>query len=218
MKRRTIILIVVGCSSVTLVVGVALWLWSLPPQFQPEIVYKLKFGALYPTSRPAGDYTLIDCGPRAGIDRYVVDLGDLVDASEIDKTFLVSDLPAEEFIVGLQVSGGTGAGSLLFEKPDIGTVRLEVTTESGGPVLIEHGPLSDWIWSGPLHMDDYAFVYRIRGNRPQSSSGDGAEGEGTIFAASPDDSYHIHIRATWQPETPERYKIRLLMKGGGWQS
>lgn len=217
MKVRIIILIVVAlCSASTLLVGVAIW--SLPPQYQPEIVYNLKFGDRYPASRRAGDGTLTDFGPRAGIDRYVVDLGDLTDACEIDKTYLVSDLPAEDLTVGFLVSGSTGAGKLLFEQPNIGTAHLEVTTEGGDPLVLEQGPLSDWIWSGPLHLDDRAFVYYYRYDRQQATSGSDREHGSTSFTPSPTESYRIRVRATWKPETLEQYKIRLLVMGGGWQS
>ncbi len=154
MKRRTILRIVFGaCFLTALAIGGTLWF--LPPQFQPWVVYNLKFGGLYPAMRDAGEGTLIDYGPRAAIYRYVVDLGDLTAASRIDKTFLVSGLPAEKFTLGFDVSGSTGTGSLLFDTPNIGTVLVEVTTESGDPIVLEKGPLSDWIWSGPLARDDY---------------------------------------------------------------
>lgn len=200
MKRRTILRIVFGaCFLTALAIGGTLWF--LPPQFQPWVVYNLKFGGLYPAMRDAGEGTLIDYGPRAAIYRYVVDLGDLTAASRIDKTFLVSGLPAEEFTLGFDVSGSTGTGSLLFDTPNIGTVLVEVTTESGDPIVLEKGPLSDWIWSGPLARDDYAFVYRISGR----------------FTAHSGSSYRIRLSSTWESETPSQYKIGLVMKGGGWQ-
>ena len=76
MKRRFL----VGFAALLIVaiVSLAVGVYSLPPQFLPESVYQLKFGGMYPASRSVGDGTLTDYGPRAGIDRYVIDLGEVM--------------------------------------------------------------------------------------------------------------------------------------------
>lgn len=216
MRRKILAAIVASIVLLIALIGAAIW--SLPPQFLPEPIYRLKFGHLYPSTRAVGDGTLSDVGPAAGIDRYVVDLGLLSNDEQIETSFVLSNLPPVEMNIGFDVIGEPSSGSLLFEKPSIGWVNLEVARTSGERVIVEEGELSDWIWSGPLHIKNYAFVYKYDATTSTIEPRLSERGRGTIFTPNPTDSYRISIRAKWKPTTPEQYKIRLRLKGGGWQS
>jgi hypothetical protein len=218
MKRRSCLqLAIVACTLAVVVIGVVVW--SIPPQFQPEAVYRLKFGNQFPASRNVGDGTLIDFGPRADIDRYVVDLGSLADAQHIDRTFVLTQLPEVELVAGFEVAGEPERGSLLFEKPDIGNVRLEVLRQGAEEQIFDvSGSLADWVWSGPLGLRNFAFVYKYDTTHASMATNPSNASRRSLFTPSPSETYQIRVRADWSEDTVGKYKVRLLLKGGGWQA
>lgn len=212
MRRRTIAVITaVPCILAAVQMGVAIW--SLPPPFLPDAVYRLKFGSQYPASRPAGDATLIDHGPRAAFDRYVVDLGPIADDLHVDMSFVVRAMPEELLFIGFDVTRGQTGPDIKFQRPDIGAMDIVVTTEAGEPVCAGRGSLSDWTWSGSLSEESHAFVYPV-----PNGHGDADAVSRVSFRPLAERSYKVHVFGDWQPDILEIYKVRLVFMGGGWKT
>lgn len=213
MKRRFL----VGFAALLIVaiVSLAVGVYSLPPQFLPESIYQFKFGGMYPASRSVGDGTLTDYGPRAGIDRYVIDFGEVGRESEFEESFDLKDLPRERFTLFIHITGGEGFGLLDADKPEIGTAGLELKRTTGEHVILERGALRTWIWSMHLSNRDQAFLYKS-GERKTDAKTD--EGRGTSFTPKPSESYKLVVSTKLTPEATQKYKFRLLLKGGGWMS
>ena len=213
MKRR--LLFGLAALLIVVIVSAAAGVYSLPPQFLPESIYQFKFGGMYPVSRSVGDGTLTDYGPRAGIDRYVIDLGEVGRESEFEKSFDLTELPRERFTLFIHIAGNERFGLLEADRPEIGTAGLELTRKTGELVIRERGALRKWIWSMHLSHRDQAFLYKS-GERKTNAKTD--NGRGTSFTPEPSESYKLVVSTKLTPEATQKYKFRLSMKGGGWMS
>ena len=93
-----------------------------------------------------GDGRLRDSGPLAARHRYVLDLGS-IDLGRTGKyTYTMTNLPAADFAVGLEIV--EVEANLTMNRPThSGSVRLLLETSNREIVISEGGPLKSWVWS-----------------------------------------------------------------------
>ncbi len=148
--------------------------------------------------------------------------GEIGDGTTVEKSFRLSELPPESLTFGLEVTGGEGFR--LQRLPDIGRMRLRLTNADGNMVILEDGPLKNWVWSlSP--KPDWTFIYK-RGEIKETVLENGKRqreriniksdsGSGTTFIARPEQSYKLDVSASFNEDAIKTYHIRLLARGGG---
>ena len=105
----------------------------------------------YPDLNYTGDGNFTDYGRKAGILRFVLDLGevDLTEAS-VNK-FELKGLPKVEFVCYLRLHHPlpTLGKPKDFEAGDL-VVGMSLEDENGTQVFSEKAPLKNWVWSGSV--------------------------------------------------------------------
>ena len=154
----------------------------------------------YPDLNYTGDGNFTDYGRKAGILRFVLDLGevDLTQAS-VNK-FELKGLPEVEFVCYLRVDHPlpTLGKPKNFEASD-SVVEMTLEDENGTKVFSEKAPLKNWIWSGSV-------------GAPQSD----LYTHKTIFTPETDKSYRLSLKIReGKPDAPQ---AQLLLMGGGWKA
>jgi len=154
--------------------------------------------------RYKGDGTFVDHGPRAAINRYVLDLGPIGDSKE-RLTFELGCLPpGEDLTLGLFANGSEA-------KSDRTRIRIYLFDEHRRLLLHDEGCLSDWWWSGgPARW----FVY---GRRDEV---DKATGYVNCFATTiltPVSGKRYTLDITILERDPDGASLRLQIRGGGWK-
>jgi len=170
-----------------------------------------------------GDGRLVDRGPFAQKDRYVLDLGP-VDLSRTGKyTYTMNNLPDTYFVAGLKIievepdRGGS-------RPPHLGRLRLLLETSNHDVVISEDSALDSWTWSSVLGSVE-SFLYR-KGKQHWISNKDGTtspvfddvrtdEGWGSFFLPRRGVTYHLVLEVL-EAQTQPR-PTYLLLKGGGWK-
>ena len=154
----------------------------------------------YPDLNYTGDGNFTDYGRKAGIFRFVLDLGvvDLTEAS-VSK-FELKGLPEVEFVCYLRVDHplptlgkpkNFGAGDQVVEM----TLEDKNRTE----VFSEKAPLKNWIWSGSVGATQ-SDLYTHK----------------TIFTPEKGKSYRLSLKiAKGNVGAPQ---AQLLLMGGGWKA
>ena len=106
----------------------------------------------YPDLNYTGDGNFTDYGRKAGILRFVLDLGD-IDLTEASVSkFELNGLPEVEFVCYLRVDHPlpTGLGQPKdFEAGNL-VVGMSLEDENGTQVFSEKAPLESWTWSGSV--------------------------------------------------------------------
>ena len=154
----------------------------------------------YPDLNYTGDGNFTDYGRKAGILRFVLDLGavDLTEAS-VSK-FELKGLPEVEFVCYLRVDHPlpTLGQPKDFEAGDL-VVEMFLEDENGTQLFSEKAPLESWTWSGSV-------------GAPQSD----LYSQKTIFTPQTGKTYFITL--TKNKGNLKAPKAEFLLMGGGWKA
>ena len=154
----------------------------------------------YPDLNYTGDGNFTDYGRKAGILRFVLELGaiDLTKAS-VGK-FELKGLPEVEFVCYLRLDHPlpTLGKPKDFAAGDL-VVGLSLEDENGTQVFLEKAPLKRWTWSGSV-------------GAPQSD----LYTHKTIFTPEAGKSYFITL--TKNKGNLKAPKAEFLLMGGGWKA
>jgi len=150
------------------------------------------------TTAYTGDGRLVDHGPTAANDRYVVEAGTIDLSQRTTKTFLLKGLPSVNFVAGLQVHSAPEGNNESLRYAD---VEMEIKDHSGAQVVHVAGPLRNWTWSSSLHGGP-SFIYE---RAPPDS----------FFLAARDAVYELTVTV----RTPSSFTIpaSVVLKSGGWK-
>ena len=154
----------------------------------------------YPDLNYTGDGNFTDYGRKAGILRFVLDLGD-VDLTEASVSkFELKGLPKVEFVCYLRVQHPlTTLGKPKdFQAGDL-VVGMSLEDENGTEVFSEKAPLKKWVWSGSV-------------GAPQSD----LYTRKTIFTPEAGKTYFITL--TKNKGNLKAPKAEFLLMGGGWKA
>ena len=150
-----------------------------------------------------GDGKLIDNGPSAATDRYILDLGPLILSKKSSAQYNITELPREKFVPGIELTNVSG-GDFDVDKAAISaTVSITIVDEQGKELVQVAGPLSAWIWS-VSRGSNAAFVY-------------GGYGPKAFFEPKSNDRYIVQISVTDPSVSTQNISARVLLKSGGWK-
>ena len=153
----------------------------------------------FPDLNYNGDGNFTDYGRKAGILRFVLDLGAVDLKKENLRKFELKGLPEVEFVCYLRVDHPL---PVLGRPKDFkaGDLVVEMALEDqGGKVVFRNAvPLNRWIWSGSVGAAKSDLYTRK-----------------TIFTPKKGKSYRISIKVS--EGTPEAPKAQFLLMGGGWK-
>lgn len=148
----------------------------------------------------AGDGRLIDHGPAAADNRYVIEAGAVDLSRKGTVSFKMSGIPRDYFVIGLQLSGRPArAADGSVQTP--ANVSIELIREDFGMVALIAGPLRDWTWSAP--DTGPAFVYQRQASR-------------SYFDAFPEAHYRLSVTVNI-PDPAFDGRSLLVLKTGGWK-
>ncbi len=157
----------------------------------------------YSASSYSGDGHLVDNGSSAATDRYVLDLGAIALNKQGVSTYRIENLPAENFVVGIEIQVPPGQRVAIENKSIKPTISIELLGPQGESIIRDQSTLDTWTWSVRA-MDSTAFVYR----RDQP---------GTFFTPIKNRRYELKVGIV-QPDLSDfKYSARLLAKSGGWK-
>ena len=154
----------------------------------------------YPGLNYTGDGNFTDYGRKAGIFRFVIDLGD-VDLTEASiSKFELKGLPEVEFVCYLRVHHPlpTLGKPKDFEAGDL-VVGMSLEDENGTQVFSEKAPLKNWVWAGSV-------------GAPQSD----LYSHKTIFTPETGKTYFITLKKN--KGNLKAPKAEFLLMGGGWKA
>ena len=151
-----------------------------------------------------GDGVLIDRGAGAAVDRYVLEVGEIVPGTQ---TFTLRVGPRERFVVGLRLPrlDAEAARAEVLDR----RIQLEVrlNNSDGATIFHENAPLADWVWTcGVGGNCDVAFAYRRAGSTP-----------GTYFQAPLQGLVEVTASSDEQDEFLIEQEAMLVLRGGGWK-
>lgn len=156
-----------------------------------------------PMAQYTGDGKLIDNGPSAATDRYVLDLGSIPLKTPASTTFKLANLPKEEFVIGIEIRLPASSGGKIDPGSINSVVSLVLLGEDGKALITKEGKLSDWTWS--IHSPgNYAFVY-------------GRGESGTYFTPVPGKRYELMLKVKEPDRSTVSYTSSLVAKSGGWK-
>ena len=154
----------------------------------------------YPDLNYTGDGNFTDYGRKAGILRFVLDLGavNLTEAS-VSK-FELKGLPKVEFVCYLRIDHPlpTIGKPKDFEAGDL-VVEMSLEDEKGTKVFSEKAPLKNWVWSGSVGASQSDLYTRK-----------------TIFTPEAGKTYFITL--TKNKCNLKAPKAEFLLMGGGWKA
>jgi hypothetical protein len=154
----------------------------------------------YPDLNYTGDGNFTDYGRKAGILRFVLDLGavNLTEAS-VSK-FELKGLPKVEFVCYLRIDHPlpTIGKPKDFEAGDL-VVEMSIEDEKGTKVFSEKAPLKNWVWSGSVGASQSDLYTRK-----------------TIFTPEAGKTYFITL--TKNKGNLKAPKAEFLLMGGGWKA
>ena len=154
----------------------------------------------YPDLNYTGDGNFTDYGRKAGILRFVLDLGavNLTEAS-VSK-FELKGLPKVEFVCYLRIDHPlpTIGKPKDFEAGDL-LVEMSIEDEKGTKVFSEKAPLKNWVWSGSVGASQSDLYIRK-----------------TIFTPEAGKTYFITL--TKNKGNLKAPKAEFLLMGGGWKA
>jgi hypothetical protein len=160
----------------------------------------LLLGACQKSIDYAGDGRLIDHGPAAADNRYVIEAGPVDLSRQGTVSFTMTGIPRDYFVIGLQLSGRPARaadGTVLTPA----NVSIELIREDFGMVALIAGPLRDWTWSGP--DSGSTFAYQRQASR-------------SYFDAFPEAHYRLSVTVNI-PDPNIHDGSLLVMKTGGWK-
>ncbi len=147
-----------------------------------------------------GDGNFTDYGRKAGILRFVLDLG-AVDLSEASvNKFELKGLPEVEFVCYLRVDHPlpTLGKPKDFEAGDL-VVEMSLEDENSTQLFSEKAPLKSWTWSGSVGASRSDLYTRK-----------------TIFTPKKEKVYYLKLKNNkGNLKSP---KVKFLLMGGGWKA
>ena len=164
----------------------------------------------YPDLKYTGDGNFTDYGRKAGILRFVLDLGDVDLKKDATQVHQLKGLPEVEFVCYLRVDHPLptlGRPKNFVTRHELsnlskaGDLVLEMTLEdeNGTKAFSEKAPLKNWIWSGSV-------------GAPQSD----LYTHKTIFTPKKGKSYRLSLKI--REGNPDAPQAQLLLMGGGWKA
>ena len=154
----------------------------------------------FPDLNYTGDGNFTDYGRKAGILRFVLDLGEVdlkEDGTQVNR---LKGLPEVEFVCYLRVDHPLPA---LGKPKNFGAadsvVEMTLEDENGTKVFSEKAPLKNWVWSGSV-------------GAPQSD----LYTSKTVFTPETGKTYFITL--TKNKGNLKAPKAEFLLMGGGWKA
>jgi hypothetical protein len=154
----------------------------------------------YPDLNYTGDGNFTDYGRKAGILRFVLDLGavNLTEAS-VSK-FELKGLPKVEFVCYLRIDHPLPTiGKPNDFEAGVLVVEISLEDEKGTKVFSEKAPLKNWVWSGSVGASQSDLYTRK-----------------TIFTPEAGKTYFITL--TKNKGNLKAPKAEFLLMGGGWKA
>ena len=154
----------------------------------------------YPGLNYTGDGNFTDYGRKAGVLRFVLDLGD-VDLTEASVSkFELKGLPKVEFVCYLRVQHPlpTLGKPKDFEAGDL-VVGMSLEDQNGTQVFSEKAPLKKWVWSGSVGAPQ-SDLYTYK----------------TVFTPETGKTYFITLKKN--KGNLKAPKAEFLLMGGGWKA
>jgi hypothetical protein len=159
----------------------------------------------YSSYQYSGDGHLIDNGPLAGTDRYVLDLGRLTLNKQSTFEYRLENLPAVNFVIGIEIQ--THHLAIFEDKSLRPMVLIELLGPKGELLMREQSSLDIWTWNIPKQTDK-AFVYR---GEPEGKP------PSTFFTPVAGKKYKLRLGVVQPDYSNTEYTARLLAKSGGWK-
>jgi len=158
-----------------------------------------------PWTKSVGDAKMIDNGPFAATDRYVVDLGHVQLGERSTRTIQLSGLPSDNFACGIEVTiPDTDWNWSSSAKPLDAVVSMRIANFNDKTLFAIEAPLRDWTWNTRAG-DRQVFLYR----RDDPNS--------TYFDATHDTNYRVTVSVV-EPDTRHPDLVaKITMKSGGWK-
>ena len=153
----------------------------------------------FPDLNYTGDGKFTDYGRKAGILRFVLDLGEVDLKKDATQVHQLKGLPEVEFVCYLRVDHPlpTLGRPKNFKAGDL-VVEMALEDQDGKVVFRNEAPLNRWVWSGSVGAAKSDLYTRK-----------------TIFTPEKGKSYRISIKVS--EGTPEAPKAQFLLMGGGWK-
>jgi hypothetical protein len=170
-------------------------------QFTPnDNVARFGTDRKYPDLSYTGDGNFMDHGRKAGISRFVLDLGpvDLTEGSV--SIFELKGLPEVRFVCYLRLDHPlpTSGKPKDFDGSDL-LVELSLEDENGTQVFLEKAQLISWVWSGVVGASQ-SDLYTLK----------------TRFAPKKGKVYYLKLKNNkGDLNAPE---AKILLMGGGWKA
>ena len=154
----------------------------------------------YPNLNYSGDGNFTDYGRKAGILRFVLDLGAVDLKEDATQVHLLKGLPEVEFVCYLRVDHPLPTlGKPKDLEAENLVIEMSLEDENGTKAFSEKAPLKNWVWSGSV-------------GAPQSD----LYTHKTIFTAEKDKSYRLSLKI--RKGNPDAPQAQLLLMGGGWKA
>jgi hypothetical protein len=154
----------------------------------------------YPDLNYTGDGNFKDYGRKAGILRFVLDLGEVDLKKDATQVHQLKGLPEVEFVCYLRVDHPlpTLGNPKNFEAGDL-VVEMTLEDENRSEVFSEKAPLKNWVWSGSVGATQSDLYTRK-----------------TIFTPKKGKSYRLSLKI--REGNPNAPQAKLLIMGGGWKA
>lgn len=176
-----------------------------------------------------GNGVLYDQGRDAAMDRYILDLSSIELVENKKYEYTLSDLPHENFTIGLHIRADTFYEELSEHNPINAEIKITLVDNNKRVVVQEHAHLSEWIWTSWVSEGGLQerFVWR-RGQEQEIHLKNGYstykrlgvltdKGWGTSFVPQKGKEYHLKIEVIHATAREFPYTVRLYAKGGGWK-
>jgi hypothetical protein len=154
----------------------------------------------FPDLNYTGDGIFKDYGRKAGILRFVLDLGAVDLKKDATQVHQLKGLPEVEFVCYLRVDHPlpTLGKPKNFEAGDL-VVEMTLEDENRTEVFSEKAPLKNWVWSGSVGATQSDLYTRK-----------------TIFTPKKGKSYRLSLKI--REGNPDAPQAKLLLMGGGWKA
>ncbi len=157
----------------------------------------------YKPSDYSGDGQLVDNGPSAAKDRYVLTLGPVDLSHQATKTYRIKNLPKEYFVAGIEITFAP-EDIYAIEKREVSpAIMLEALGPNREVIFTKKGRLDEWTWSFSSG-DSYTFIY-------------GRDEQRTYFQPQSNVEYKLTISVLEPDPSQLNYTAVLLAKSGGWK-
>jgi hypothetical protein len=152
----------------------------------------------------SGDGQMIDHGPFAATDRYVLDLGPIDLTRQGKRSYRLGNLPSENFVCGIEVSAPTSSHVQWDKRQIDASISMDIVGNGGEVLMHIAGPLPDWTWSMDVTGATSAFLY-VRGS------------PGSFFTPTKGSSYRLNVSVDQPDAAHPEIKATLRLKSGGWK-